>query len=478
MATLLDLFKSQKKELYGGIFGETYIESRGILNPSRVAALAASSPNQLGDLIGNQVGGALLGSANRPSDTIFRNQSAISKPVSLGKTQAGLKTAADTNTSYYVKQSPAPSSLLASYKQGATTIGGMAINTAINGITKGGLKTLSENLKEKGSNTESYGVKYLNGKSEDNKFSKYYRKLNGGLRERASDNDGVQWDIGQSELQKSYTLTQSELDNSKYQNHVITTFELIPNQGDDIIKIPFIGAITGINEDISPEWDSLRYIGSPFNTYRYKGVERTLKFNLKLYYTTWKERDIMIQKINYLKSLAFPDKNIKTIQLGGNNSQYAMAPNLVKVSIGELYKGISTIIDSLSFAIDDNTTWPRYNAGDNYMSRTTIQAGEVDESDKLTKLDDFVGIESVSNGRDRNFMYPSVIDVSISMKIIETHGIETGLFRDTKTYRYNFDGKTPPLPPSQPLQTIQPRGYIPLPTNFEPLGNRILNFKP
>ena len=447
MATLLDLFKSQKNELYGGISGKTYIESRGVINPSRVAALATSSPNQLGDLIGNQVGGILLGSANRPSDTIFRNQSAISKPVSLGKTQEGLKTATDANTSYYVKQSPAPSSLLASYKQGATTIGGMAINTAINSITKGGLKALSEKLKQKeGPEAEPYGANYLNGKPEKKFFSTHYRNDNGKLVERTLD-AGINWNIGQTKLLESYDISTDDLTKPEYQNHVITTFELIPNQGETIKKVPFIGTITGITEDISPEWDSFKYIGSPFNIYRYKGVERTLQFDLKLYYTTSKERDIMIQKINYLKELAFPDKNIKTITFNSSpDSQYAMAPNLVKVSIGELYKGISVIIDNLSFTIDDNTSWSRYNAGDNYISRTTIQSGEVDESDKRTKLDDFVGIETVSNGRDQNFMYPSIIDVSISMKIIETHGITTFDFgleekMNTKTYRYNFDGR-------------------------------------
>ena len=53
------------------------------------------------------------------------------------------------------------------------------------------------------------------------------------------------------------------------------------------------------------------------------------------------------------------------------------------------------------------------------------------------------------------------------MKIIETYGITTK--ENTKTYSYNFDGKTPPIqniPPNQPRQ---------IPTNFEPLGNRILN---
>jgi hypothetical protein len=443
MATLLDLFKSQKNELYGGISGKTYIESRGVLNPPRVAALATSSPNQLGDLIGNQVGGILLGSANRPSDTIFRNQSAISKPVSLGKTQEGLKTATDANTSYYVKQSPAPASLLASYKQGATTIGGMAINTAINGITKGGLKTLSENLKQKTNDTQSYGVKYLNGKSETKKFSEFYRDKNGQLVNRTND-EGVNWDAGQSELQTKYTLTQKELDDSKYQNHAIVIFELIPNKDNDKIeKVPFVGTITGITEDISTEWDSFKYIGSPFNIYRYKGVERTLQFDLKLYYTTSKERDIMIRKINYLKELAFPDKNIKTITVAdGTNSQYAMAPNLVKVSIGELYKGISVIIDNLSFTIDDNTSWSKYDDGDKSIIKTPYPALNDNASAHIQKIEEGFG----EMNKYTNFMYPSVIDVSISMKIIERHGITTPVGTantkvNTKTYRYNFDGR-------------------------------------
>ena len=46
--------------------------------------------------------------------------------------------------------------------------------------------------------------------------------------------------------------------------------------------VPFVGAISGIQESVSPEWNNFRFIGSPFKTNRYIGVERSLKFNLKL----------------------------------------------------------------------------------------------------------------------------------------------------------------------------------------------------
>ena len=84
MATIKDLFNKQNKDLYG-LSGKAIIESRGLINPPRGAALLTSSPNALADLIGNQIGGALKGSANRPSDTIFKNNTPFSKPISLGK---------------------------------------------------------------------------------------------------------------------------------------------------------------------------------------------------------------------------------------------------------------------------------------------------------------------------------------------------------------------------------------------------------
>ena len=416
MATLLDLFKSQKKNLYGKS-ENIRIESRGLINPPRAAALLTSSPNALGDLIGNQIGGALGGSANRPSDTIFRGNSFLSKPISLFRTQSGLKRAIEPDTAYYIKKSPAPASLFASFKQGGSSIGGMAANLAIKAITKGGLKKLASDLKDYSTDEQfgpKFGPKGLDGKPtvllEDKKFSTHYKDKSGTLQKRDMVGKGTHWDIGQTKLLEAVSITKDEIAKAEYANHVIVTFETIPAENKSSIKVPFIGAINGISEDVSPTWNSFKYVGSPFNVYRYSGVERSLKFNLKLYYTTLKERDAMIVKINYLKSLAFPDKDIKTITsptTGGKDSQYAMAPNLVRISIGSLYKEIPGYIESLGFQIDDNTTWANFD----------------------------------SFNEDKNqFMYPSIVDVSVSLKIIEDHKIETGE-GNTKTYRYDFNGQ-------------------------------------
>lgn len=417
MATLLDLFKSQKKDLYGKS-ENIRIESRGLINPPRGAALLASSPNALADLIGNQIGGALKGSANRPSDTIFRNNTPFAKPISLFKSQDGLRNAVDKNTKYYIKDNPAPTSLIASFKQGASTVGGMAANLAIKGITKGGLKDLANNLKNK-ENAEVFGTQYgrasVDGKTtnllkEDKKFTSHYKNKDGKLTVRNSTGAGTPWDEGQKKLLEAISITDTELTNGQYANHVVVTFETIPTLGSTSLRVPFVGSITGISEDVTPTWSNFKYLGSPFSIYRYGGVERTLRFNLKLYYTTIKERDAMITKINYLKSLAFPDTNLKAIAFGGVNSAYAIAPNLIKVTIGDLYKQLPGFIESLSFEIDDNTIWAN-----------------------SSKIDDTT---------DSTFLYPSVVDVSIGIKIIENHNIESsGEKGDTKTYRYNFDGR-------------------------------------
>ena len=109
MATILDLFKSRKTEIYGGVGGQTFIESQGAINIPRKAALLASSPNAVGALIGNEIGGLVKGSSDRPSDLVFKDKKFFSKPVIISPRaiSRGLKYAFDTadgeTNDYYIK---------------------------------------------------------------------------------------------------------------------------------------------------------------------------------------------------------------------------------------------------------------------------------------------------------------------------------------------------------------------------------------
>jgi hypothetical protein len=452
MPTILDLFDSSKKELYNDEL--IRIESRGLINPPRGAALLASSPNSLGDLIGGQLAGAIGGVANRPSDTIFKGTAFFRKPVTLTAfTEAGLRDAVDAGEKYYVKPNPSPPSVLAQLSQGGTSAKGLATNLAIGALNKYGSPKKLKGLFKNAINNltdEDYGTKNQSLKPgsdpllSDKKFSKYKEIYqyggfpiiyNNSVNEigkvLGTDNHvkslkqrpGIfKWDQGQKYVNETLSIEETQIPETitKYRdtNQIWVLFQ---KYGKSTV-VPFAGAVSGISEDVTPEWTNFRYVGNPFKTYRYQGVERSLKFNLKLYYTTTEEKQAMISKINYLKSLAFPDDTISEITYGSSTSQtsqYAFSPNLVYLTIGDLYKKSFGYIESLSFSIDDNVTWP--NADSNGGSEGT-------------------GIYSLFGLKKDNTLYPSVIDVSIGMKLIENHTTEK--VGTVTKYKYDFDGNT------------------------------------
>lgn len=446
MPTVRDLFKQQKNDLYGKS-ENIRIESRGFINPPRAAALLTSSPNRLGDIIGNQLGGALGGSANRPSDTIFRTNAVFAKPISLlAVTQAALRDSINIGQSYFIKEAPAPNSIIGTIKQGASSPLGVAANLAqqaINKVSPKALKKLARDLKNTTGAPEEYGPHrgrtQLGGKPlvEDKFFSEYKEvvgltdkgkpriniltdEIERSLKRRSAEEKGG-WEsantfINETEKYDDLNKLQEDIKRYRVANQAWVLFR---KEGNKSI-IPFVGSVTGLSEDIQPEWTNFRYLGSPFKVNRYQGVERSLKFNLKLYYTTVKEKNTMIKKVNYLKSLTFPYEEISQMTYGGNTqtSQYAFSPNLVYLTIGDMYKNIYGFIESLSFQVEDNTVWPT-------ADPNGLQEGRPFLQDKF-------GIEN------DNRLYPSVIDVSIGLKIIENH--KTVTEANITRYKYNFDG--------------------------------------
>jgi hypothetical protein len=414
MATLLDLFKERKQELYGRV-GTIYIDSRGIINPPRGAALLTSSPDGLTDVAGAQVAGLIKGLATRPSDTIYRNKIPLTKPVSItAVTNAQLRDVIEPGEKYFVKRTAAPN-IVGGFIQGASNPQGAIANAAIQAAnTYGSVKKLKKLVKQLREgpitipdNPEQYGTQFMpNTKfgntvlAEDKLFSNWQRDETGKLVKR---DVAKNWNLvglnDRFEIAEGDVKKEEKTLRDKGQVYV-----LFKKEGNDF-RIPFAAVLSGISEDVIPEWTSFRYVGSPFKVYKYIGVERSLKFELKIYYSTKSEKDIMIQKINYLKSLAFPFESISQITYQDSPAnQYAFSPNFVYLTIGDLYKNIYGHIESLSFNIEDNTTWPSENSDDT--------------------------------------IYPSVINVSVSMKIIENHKTDPeNINGKIVKYKYDFDGR-------------------------------------
>jgi hypothetical protein len=118
----------------------------------------------------------------------------------------------------------------------------------------------------------------------------------------------------------------------------------------------------------------------------------------------------MISNLNSLKELTFPFNEVSHIKYANQDVALAFSPNLIELSISGLYENIFGFIDSLSFSIDDAASWSNTDPN------------------------------MTQNGTDTQ-SYPSIINVSFSMKIIENPQLDDHLTKpDTKVYRYNFDG--------------------------------------
>jgi hypothetical protein len=430
MATIKDLFKQQNKDLYG-LSGKLFIESRGLINAPRAAALLTSSPDAVADAIGNQIGGALGGNPNRVSDTIFKNNNAFSKPISLGKTRRDLQDAVESGKPYFVKDNPAPASLIAMARQGGSSPAGIAANLALQTINKFGSKAgLKELFKKKIAEQNAYGSKYA--KDDNNKliknnitFSKYAPTYSKEKNYYTQAPEYLQASITGTERKNSAILDgKSQLDTINYNilkvltsdkefskdnlDKFITSNEQIQtpyvllkryNKINDNILLP--GTISGITDEVTPEWSNFKFIGSPFQQYRYLGVERSISFNLKMYYTDNDTKLSMQKSLDKLRTLVYPEEDISVITYPDSTySPLGFNGNFVYLTVNGLYTDLFGLVESLSIEIDDEGVWAT--TSDNFMDGSNVKP------------------------------YPTVINVSLGFKIINNPKIE-----DNK-YVYNF----------------------------------------
>ena len=270
MATILDLFKKKNSELYG-ITAKILINTRGSVDIPKKAALLTSSPNTLADLIGNQIGGALGGNANRPSDTIFKSDKIFAKPITLtAVTQAQLRRAADElDRPVFIKENPAPGSLIAKIKQTGASPAQVAAQIAVNAInnygSKSGIKKLSAAIKGIGNEQVGYGTQYsrldIGGKPlvKTSKFSNQYpvyqstnRKewIRSAVHDRSSDKPvaGIsKFDLFNNDILETQYTDQTFKDALTNYNKTATPyvkFKLYGKDTNNLIILP--GTISGI----------------------------------------------------------------------------------------------------------------------------------------------------------------------------------------------------------------------------------------
>ena len=146
-----------------------------------------------------------------------------------------------------------------------------------------------------------------------------------------------------------------EEDISKLPGGTVEDLDFIPFKFKDVINnkiISFRAILSGITDTFSPEYSSERYVGRPDSVYVYQGTSREISFTFDVYPKTDKEMLPIWQKLNYLAGLTYPTYGDAAV--GGGKG---MVAPFCQLTIGDMYKDSDGYISSLTFTVQDQTTW-------------------------------------------------------------------------------------------------------------------------
>lgn len=168
----------------------------------------------------------------------------------------------------------------------------------------------------------------------------------------------------------------------------------VPENQDDDTQVPFWiqgvtdeeedrmyfrVAISGLSETVTPTWTGNKFIGNPHSYYIYEGVERAITFNMNIYCMNQTELLESWDKLKYLTSKVYPTYG----------EQDVINAPFIKFQLGDMYNSRNAFIESLTYTVPDTGTW------------------EIDT--KGSRL-------------------PKFIDVSMTIKLLETPGVEESLY--------------------------------------------------
>lgn len=248
------------------------------------------------------------------------------------------------------------------------------------------LKTITQNIPEKRDITKKYSNNSADGSVNT------YRIDNGNKTKFNTKKDLIN-------LSTPVFLTTADTEKKLKNNNIIEDYDFVSLRFYSVAKqtaVYFKSTISGLSETFSPNWDSSKFIGNPFNFYTYGGVDRSLSFNFKVYSLNKQEHKSAWQKLNFLAGLVYP-QNL--------TSETFITPPFIQFTLGNMYKNKEAFIESLSYDVDDNTPWEiglSAETADNRVSKIT-------DSDAI-----------------KNFKLPTIITVNITIKFVETSSKTNG----------------------------------------------------
>ena len=114
--------------------------------------------------------------------------------------------------------------------------------------------------------------------------------------------------------------------------------------------IIFRALLSGITDNMTPEFAAERYVRRPDQVYVYQGTNREISFTFDVYPKTRQELPVLWEKLNYLVGLVYPSWAPSSGGLG-------MIAPFIELSIGDMYKDTPGFLSQLSLTVQDGTTW-------------------------------------------------------------------------------------------------------------------------
>ena len=156
-------------------------------------------------------------------------------------------------------------------------------------------------------------------------------------------------DIGTDKINNMYLYRSDNVTDKTAKNDLVK-FRIAVIDPDEPSKKTFIhfrSYIQGIQDSFTAEWSDFKYLGRGEKFYNYQGFDRTLSLNWTVIAQSKRELSTMYQKLNYLASTLAPNFSDAGFMRG----------NIHQLTIGGYVYEYPGIIQSLTYATPDDTTW-------------------------------------------------------------------------------------------------------------------------
>ena len=170
--------------------------------------------------------------------------------------------------------------------------------------------------------------------------------------------------------------------------------------------LQFRCTVTDLQETFTPSWEPNKFIGNPFNSYTYGGVERSLTFKFKVFSMSLGEHQRAWRRLNALAGMTYPQ--------GYKGAVNAVAPPIIGITLGDMYKNRNCFIENMTFSVDENSPWEvGMNGG---LKDAQIAASDWKNNGGIIGY----RYEFDPNVSPKNWVLPMIVDVDITVKFIES----------------------------------------------------------